>query len=46
MLPAARYVVFHCADTDGRLGRAGAGRYYESIDLVEAFHPQTILAYG
>ena len=23
----------------------GSGRYYESIDLVDAFHPQTILAY-
>ncbi len=34
----ARYLVFHCADTEG--GRA----YYESIDLDDAFHPQTILA--
>ena len=23
----------------------GSGQYYESIDLVDAFHPQTILAY-
>lgn len=38
--PQARYIVFHCAD-DFR-GTA----YYESIDLVDAFHPQTILAYG
>lgn len=38
--PNARYVAFHCADTF-------AGRpYYESIDLAEAFHPQTILAWG
>ena len=22
------------------------GQYYESIDLIDAFHPQTILAYG
>ncbi len=36
----AKYIVFHCAD-DFR-GTA----YYESIDLVDAFHPQTILAYG
>ena len=35
----ARYIVFHCAD-----GEAGA-TYYESIDLVDAFHPQTILAW-
>lgn len=36
----ARYIVFHCADNI-------AGRpYYESIDLVDAFHPQTLLAWG
>lgn len=39
LLPAARYVVFHCADVlDGK-------PYYESIDLVDAFHAQTILAW-
>jgi DMSO/TMAO reductase YedYZ molybdopterin-dependent catalytic subunit len=39
-LPAARYVVFHCADDfDG-------DPYYESIDLIDAYHPQTILAWG
>jgi DMSO/TMAO reductase YedYZ molybdopterin-dependent catalytic subunit len=37
---AARYIVFHCAD------RFGATPYYESIDLIDAFHPQTILAWG
>ncbi len=38
--PDARYIVFRCADDfDGVT-------YYESIDLVDAFHPQTILAYG
>ncbi|CAN5667761.1 molybdopterin-binding protein [soil metagenome] len=36
----ARYIVFHCADD------FGGTPYYESIDLVDAFHPQTILAYG
>lgn len=36
----ARYIVFHCAD------RFGAQPYYESIDLIDAFHPQTILAWG
>jgi DMSO/TMAO reductase YedYZ molybdopterin-dependent catalytic subunit len=37
----ARYIVFHCAD------RMGTGRpYYESIDLTDAFHPQTILAFA
>jgi DMSO/TMAO reductase YedYZ molybdopterin-dependent catalytic subunit len=39
LLPAARYAVFHCAD------RFGTTPYYESIDLVDAFHPQTILAW-
>jgi len=39
--PEARYVVFHCADSLGRTG----DRYYESIDLAEARHEQTILAY-
>jgi DMSO/TMAO reductase YedYZ molybdopterin-dependent catalytic subunit len=39
-LPAARYVIFHCADDFG--GRP----YYESIDLIDAYHPQTILAWG
>ena len=38
LLPAARYLVFHCAD------RFGTDPYYESIDLMDAFHPQTILA--
>jgi DMSO/TMAO reductase YedYZ molybdopterin-dependent catalytic subunit len=36
-----RYLVFHCADAYG-----GGALYYESIDLVDAFHPQTILAWG
>jgi DMSO/TMAO reductase YedYZ molybdopterin-dependent catalytic subunit len=39
--PAARYVVFHCADPMD----ADGTRYYESIDLEDAHHPQTILAY-
>ena len=39
LLPAARYAVFHCVD------RFGTAPYYESIDLVDAFHPQTILAW-
>jgi DMSO/TMAO reductase YedYZ molybdopterin-dependent catalytic subunit len=37
----ARYIVFHCID---RLDPNGP-RYYESVDLVDALHPQTILAY-
>jgi len=42
--PEARYVVFHCAD-DLFNTPDGSGLYYESIDLVDAFHPQTIMAY-
>lgn len=38
--PEARYLVFYCADSFGH-----GSRYYESIDLIDAFHPQTILAY-
>jgi len=45
----ARFVVFHCADTLGRWRRlrrrSESIRYYESIDLIDAEHPQTILAY-
>ncbi|MCW6510468.1 molybdopterin-dependent oxidoreductase [Lichenifustis flavocetrariae] len=90
--PAARFIVFHCADTmdeggldalsaddadtsgddatpagdqapastgqtkapDAKIAKSAGGtgdasdvgsHYYESIDLVDAFHPQTILAY-
>ena len=39
LLPDARFAVFHCADAfDDK-------PYYESIDLIDAFHPQTILAW-
>lgn len=36
----ARYIVFHCADS------FGTNPYYESIDLIDAFHPQTMLAWS
>lgn len=39
LLPQAKFIVFHCADD------YGASKYYESIDLVDALHPQTILAH-
>jgi len=42
--PEARYIVFHCADTLEQT-LDGTGQYYESIDLIDAYHPQTILAY-
>lgn len=38
---SARFVVFHCADR-----YRGGDRYYESLDLREAHHPQTLLAYA
>ena len=40
--PNARYVVFLCADP---MEEDGTSPYYESIDMEDAFHPQTILAY-
>ncbi len=42
--PEARYLVFHCFDALDQ--REDGERYYESIDLVDARHPQTLLAYG
>jgi DMSO/TMAO reductase YedYZ molybdopterin-dependent catalytic subunit len=53
----AQFVVFHCADKfqdgdpdDFELGESdsvysGGMPYYESIDFVDAYHPQTLLAY-
>jgi DMSO/TMAO reductase YedYZ molybdopterin-dependent catalytic subunit len=37
--PQARYLAFSCADT------LHGSKYYETIDLIDAIHPQTILAY-
>jgi DMSO/TMAO reductase YedYZ molybdopterin-dependent catalytic subunit len=37
----AKYVVFHCLDDMG-----GGNVYYESIDMIDALHPQTILAFA
>jgi len=42
--PEVRYIVFYCADTLEQT-LDGTGQYYESIDLIDAYHPQTILAY-
>jgi DMSO/TMAO reductase YedYZ molybdopterin-dependent catalytic subunit len=39
--PEARYAMFYCADPMDAMGT----RYYESIDMTDANHPQTILAY-
>jgi DMSO/TMAO reductase YedYZ molybdopterin-dependent catalytic subunit len=38
--PEAKFVVFRCAD------EYKGGRYYESVDIEDAFHPQTIVAHS
>ena len=39
VLPEARYIIFRCADElDG-------AAYYESVDMIDARHPQTIVAH-
>jgi DMSO/TMAO reductase YedYZ molybdopterin-dependent catalytic subunit len=43
--PEARFVMFHCYDAIEK-GLSGEVLYYESIDLIDARHPQTILAYA
>ena len=43
--PTARFLVYHCYDTMGG-GLSKPEAYYESSDLIDAYHPQTILAYG
>lgn len=42
-LAHANYVVFHCADP---MEADGSKPYYESIDMEDANHPQTMLAYA
>jgi DMSO/TMAO reductase YedYZ molybdopterin-dependent catalytic subunit len=43
--PGARYLVFRCADALPGEGLSPPVPYYESIDLHDALHEQTILAY-
>lgn len=43
--PQARFCVYHCYDNIQRT-LSGDILYYESSDLVDAYHPQTILSYG
>ena len=38
--PEANYIVFRCAD------RLGGAPYYESVDMIDAYHPQTIVAHA
>lgn len=39
VMASAQYIVFHCADDFSGIP------YYESIDMIDALHPQTILAH-
>ncbi|WP_425229143.1 molybdopterin-dependent oxidoreductase [Sphingomonas sp.] len=39
--PQARFLVFHCADP-----QSNGTMYYESFDLIDGYHPQTILAWA
>ena len=41
--PEAHFVVFHCADP---MEDDGTSPYYESIDMDDAYHVQTLLAYA
>jgi DMSO/TMAO reductase YedYZ molybdopterin-dependent catalytic subunit len=43
MQPQARFVVFHCLDLMDKDDRSSL--YYESVDLDDALHEQTILAW-
>ena len=45
-LPSAKFVVFRCADSmDGPSLDGRDSKYYESVDLDDAYHVQTVLAY-
>ncbi len=44
LLPEARFVMFYCYDDFGNT-LSGPVRFYESLGIVDALHPQTILAY-
>ncbi len=39
--PEARYIVFHCADP-----QSNGTMYYESVDMIDALHPQSMLAWA
>ncbi|MEP7099483.1 MAG: molybdopterin-binding protein [Burkholderiales bacterium] len=45
-LPSAKFVVFRCADSmDGPSLDGHDSSYYESVDMDDAYHVQTVLAY-
>lgn len=43
--PEARYAIFHCFDSMGN-SLSGPQYYYESLDMISARHPQTLLAHS
>lgn len=43
--PEARYAVYHCYDNIQRT-LSGDILYYTSSDLIDAYHPQSLLSYG
>ena len=43
--PGAKFVMYHCYDQMGG-GLSAPEPYYETHDLIDAYHPQTICAYG
>ena len=44
-LPNAKFVVFRCADSMDDPNAAADSKYYESVDMDDAYHVQTVLAY-
>ncbi|MES3012870.1 MAG: molybdopterin-binding protein [Pseudomonadota bacterium] len=44
-LPNAKFVVFRCADSMDDPSASADSTYYESVDLDDAYHVQTVLAY-
>jgi DMSO/TMAO reductase YedYZ molybdopterin-dependent catalytic subunit len=44
-LASAKYVVFRCADSMEAPAPGRDSTYYESVDLDDAYHVQTVLAY-
>jgi DMSO/TMAO reductase YedYZ molybdopterin-dependent catalytic subunit len=44
-LPNAKFVVFRCADSMDDPNAGSDSRYYESVDMDDATHVQTVLAY-
>ena len=50
VLAGAKFAVFYCADNlqgePAKGGEQAPGQYYESVALVDAFHPQTLIAYA